>query len=343
MEAKNQNLLDEALARGVITNAQRAELEAMRASEHVDSDERIKPVGSFNEIFVTVGVMLLLNAATGLLGLLFGSSAIISGVIAIILTIAMAEYFHRRKRFRLPVIYGVLSAGMATGTWLRIMTIGEKADFFDISKGWEMALPPMIAALGVFIAGAARYRTPFIMLPIGILFTVIVTFAADHASSETPFKLLLGACGLALLGIAIHFDLKDPKRVTRSSDFAFWTYIVGSPLFVHSLFLSVLINGNALIGGGTWLLIAVLAIAVSFIGVLMNRRALILSTMIYVGYILFSALSNTPMGIASVLMITVMVIGVYIIALGSRWAQARRWVMQRLPASSWRNRLPAYE
>lgn len=343
MEAKNQNLLDEALARGIITDAQRAELESMRASEHADSDERIKPVGSFNEIFVTVGVMLLLSAAGGLVGMIFGESVVSSAATSFLLTMAMAEYFHRRKRFRLPIIYGVISAGLGLGTWLRIRTIGDATDFFDISKGWELAVVPMVASLVVFIAGAARYRIPFMMLPIGVLFTVTVTFAADHAVNDMPFKLLLGACGLSLLAVAIHFDLKDPTRTTRMSDFAFWTYIVGSPLFVHSLFLSVLIDGNTIIGTGTWLLIAVLAVAVSFTGVLMNRRALILSTMIYVGYVLFSALSHMPMGVANVMLITVMLIGLYIIALGSRWADARRFVMVRLPAWPWLARLPKYE
>ncbi len=343
MEAKNQNLLDEALARGIITDAQRVELEAMRAVEATDSDERIKPVGSFNEIFVTVGVMLLLNALTGIVGLIIGKAEILSAVASLALVVVAAEYFHQRKRFRLPIIYCVLSAGMTAGTWLRVLLVGDADNFFDISKGWELAVLPMFASLAVFIAGAARYRIAFMMLPIGILFTVAVTFAADHAVNDLPFKLLLGACGLSLLAIAIHFDLKDPKRVTRASDFAFWTYIVGSPLFVHSLFLSVLIDADTIIGTGIWVLIAVLAAGVSFTGVLMNRRALILSTMIYVGYILFSALSNTPMGIATGTLVTVMCIGLYIIALGSRWAEARRYVMQRLPAWPWLARLPKYE
>lgn len=337
------HLLDEALARGVISDAQRAELEAMRTSERPGNDERIKSVGSFNEIFVTVGVMLLLNAATGLISMMLGSSAVATGMLSVGLTLVVVEYFHRHKRFRLPVIYGVISAGMGLGAWLRITTIGANADFFDVSKGWEMALLPMLAALAVFIAGAARYRIAFMMLPIGVLFTVTATFAADHAVSETPFKLLLGACGLSLLGVAMHFDLKDPTRTTRMSDFAFWTYIVGSPLFVHSLFLSVLIDANTIIGAGTWLLIAVLAASVSFIGVLMNRRALILSTMIYVGYVLFSALNHIPIGIATVTLVTIMMIGLYIVALGSRWAQARRAIMRRLPAWPWLNRLPTYE
>lgn len=341
MEAKSNNLLDEALARGVITNEQRMQLASLQQTEAPGSDEPIKPVGSFNEVFVTVGVMMLLSAASGVVHLMLGG-AILTGMVSIAMTVAMAEYFHRHKRFRLPIIYGILSAGMALMTLMRVVLIGKETAFFDISHGVMMAVWPMLAGLAVFIAGAARYRTPFIMLPIAILFTVMVTFAADHASSDTPFKLLLGACGLSILSVAVYFDMKDPQRISRSSDFAFWAYMVGSPLFVHSLFLSVLIDADTVIGSGTWLLIAFMASCVSFAGVLLNRRALILSTMLYVGYVLVMVLKNTPMGISSVVLITVMLIGVYIIALGSRWVQVRRAFMSRLPAWPWLNHLPPY-
>lgn len=332
-------LLDEALARGVITNAQRVQLETMRASGRVDADERIRPVSSFNEIFVTVGVILLLNAASGMIGLMI-HDALAMGIASIVMTVAMAEYFHRRKRFRLPVMYGILSAGMASAALLRYVLIGKETGFFDDSQGWMLAVWPMLAGLGVFIAGALRYRVPFIMLPIGILFTVIITFAARHAGSETPLKLLLGLCGLAMLVIAVRFDLKDPARVTRHSDAAFWSYIVGSPLFVHSVFLSVLLDADTVIGQGTWLLVALMVVGVSFAGVLLNRRALILSTMLYVGYVLMTMLGHTPMGIAGMLLTTILLIGVYIIALGTRWEHVRRMLIQRLPAWPWLKHLP---
>src|SRR5262249_26630110 len=147
--------------------------------------------------------------------------------------------------------------------------------------------------------------------------------------------------------LAVRFDLKDPGRITRWSDFAFWSYVVGSPLFVHSLFITVLMQSDArdwIISLQIWLAMVPLVLAVSFVGLLLNRRALILSTLAYLGFIVFRLLTTVLAGdVVTVSLVTLLLIGFYVTALGSRWTLVRRFIMARLPSFPWLRYLPPFQ
>lgn len=345
--ANKQDLLDEALSRGILTAEQRKQIAEIEGEQAADNDERIKPVGTMNEIFVTFGVFLLTNALGGLIGLAAGS-AMVAGILAAGLSWYIALWFHQRKRFRLPIIYSVISASISLGTAVLVGLHGEQhRGLFEAGMPLEVILTTLGTALAVLAAGAARFRIPFLMLPIAILFTIMVTAIARHGEGDTSWRLLLGGCGLSILAVAVFFDLKDPKRVTRWSDFAFWSYVVGSPLFVHSLFLSLLLQNdikgwmdNPLL----WMGMAALAVAVTGVGLLLNRRALILSTLIYVSIMIFRIFAGLSLGApATLMLITTLIIGLYVTALGARWTRVRARFMRGLPTSwTWVKRLPPH-
>lgn len=356
MADDKRDLLDEALSRGILTAEQRKQLAELQGAEANDNDERIKPVGTMNEIFVTFGVMLLTGALGGLIGLTIGSfldkqtvqNIVLTGVVSAGVTWCIGLWFHHRKSFRLPIIYCVGSAALGLATTAFIgLNGGINGSVFDKGVSLEIVLTTLSVALAVLAAGAARFRIPFFMLPIAVLFTIMVTTIARHGDGDTPWRLVLGGCGLIILAVAIFFDLKDPKRVTRWSDFAFWSYIVGSPLFVHSLFLSLLIQDSMkgwLSNPLLWMGMAALAIAVTFVGLLLNRRALILSTLIYVSIVIFRIIASLSIGApATLLLITTLIIGIYVTALGSRWTRIRAAFMRGLPPSwKWVRKLPPY-
>lgn len=352
-----QDLLDEALSRGILTNEQRRQLAELDGEAAHDNEERIKPVGTLNEIFVTFGVMLLSNAIGGLIAVMLGQVVdnksllhlVLAGTLAAGASWAIGLWFHQRKRFRLPIIYCVISAAVSLATVTYVgLNGGMDQGFFNSDAPLQPVLAGLVVGIAVLAAGAARYRIPFLMLPIAVLFTVAVTYAAKHGEdNEVSWRLLLGGCGLVILAVAIAFDLKDPKRVTRWSDFAFWSYVVGSPLFVHSLFLSVLIQDDMkewLGGPILWMAMAALTLAVTFAGLLLNRRALILSTLIYVSIVIFRIMAGLALGApGTLLLVTTLIIGIYVTALGSRWTRVRGAFMRGLPPSwVWLKRLPPY-
>lgn len=337
-----QQLLEKAISEGIISDEQRAKLEALASHDIGDSEERIKPVGTLNEIFVTVGAVLLTSAVAGLFALMV-KSPVISAVIAGLVAWVAAEYFHARKRFRLPVIISSLSIAHGFGTAAAIAVGWQDLDIFDNDTPFILVLVPLVIGLVTLGICAWRYVIPFLMLPISIVFTIIVTIAAKQGDNNLSYQLLLGASGLAILVCAVRFDLLDPERTKRFSDFAFWAYVVGSPLFVHSLFLGVLLRDDKdwAMSGLAWLATLVMVLIVSFAGILLNRRALILSTLVYVAFIIFRALAGLSMGSgAAIMLITVLIIGLYVTALGSRWREVRNNIMDKLPPWQWLAKLP---
>ena len=335
-------MLDLAVAQGIINAEQRERMEAIAASDLGDSEERLKPVGTFNEIFVTVGVALLTSAVAGLLALII-KDPVINPVVGAFVLIMVAEHFHSRKRFRLPLVYCALSAALALGTATAIGLSGNDVDVFNKDTPLIASISPLVIGLLALIAATWRYSIPFLMLPISVLFTIIITIAARATDDDMSFQVFLGASGLAILAFAVRCDLLDPTRTKRWSDYAFWSYVVGSPLFVHSLFLSILLRGDEklIMSGLTMLAVAVLTMAVSFAGLLLNRRALILSTLAYVAFVIYRILAGLTLSSSvTVLLVTLLAIGLYVTALGSRWRQVRNRVMDSLPPWKWLEKLP---
>lgn len=327
-------LLEEAVARGILSDVQHAEIEKLHLSRSKrQQDERIKTVGSFNEIFVTTGVLIACWAVASIMGIVLYNASL-STAFSLGLNIAVAEYFHRGKRFRLPMVATSILAATTISAYVQDVVAAMSHAGIGQVAGFASVLP----VLGV---AATRYQLPFLMLPIAIMFTLAVTFSADLMPSALPLQVLLGGCGLSILAFAVRMDLRDPMRIGKASDFAFWSYVVGSPLFVHSLFLSVLLDEKVIFGAFSWALIAIMALLISLAGVLLNRRALILSTMAYVGYVIFNVLNHTPMDMAFTSLITLLIIGIYIFLLGARWAPLRRALFTRLPAWAWLQKLPS--
>jgi len=128
-----------------------------------------------------------------------------------------------------------------------------------------------------------------------------------------------------------------------------WLFVVGSPLAVHPLFVTVIrdrVEGRGLSevfdGGGTILLVIGLAFVVSFVGLLLDRRSLVTSSLIYLAgafaYLLFRTLGDP----ISLLGIIPLIIGAYVILLGVAWRPIRRAVLNTLPGQGILRHLPRY-
>lgn len=344
MDMNKDDVLQKAIAEGIISEEQRAKLEALAADDKGDSEERLKPVGTFNEIFVTIGVAILTSAVAGLFGLLMTNN-IAQAVVGAFIYVVTAEYFHTRKRFRLPIIYAALGCTMSLSTAVMAGLVDDPRQIFDDTLAPYIWITTLAVAMAVLALFAWRYLLPFLMLPISIIFAVVMTIAAKTAESDISYKLVLGASSLAILAFAVRCDLRDRFRTTRLSDFAFWSYMIGSPLFVHSLFLSVLMAEEGkdwAMSGLAWLATLLLVLLVSFAGLLLNRRALIVSTLVYVAFIIGRALTGLSMGsAATIALLTLLIIGLYVVCLGSRWREVRGRVMDKLPKHwTWVDKLP---
>jgi hypothetical protein len=288
----------------------------------------------------------------------------VPSLIAVIVVWGLSELLVRRMRLVLPGILLALffilfvflivptdlsyftdqrpptpAAAAGNGLLYRVVGIG----------GPELAIASK-ALLGTAAAALYywRFRLPFALLPIaGSLVIVATSLIVLAVGPLGPIvrSLLTLACGGAVFATAMSFDLSDRHRVTRRSDCAFWLHLLAAPLIVHSLIsmvapqLSLITNAAAIAIGAIVTVLAAVAIAI-------DRRALLVSALIYIGAVIAYVIGGPAVWLvpgspssSSVYVLTLLILGTFVISLGVGWRPLRRLVLSILPAAV-SNRLP---
>ncbi|MEM9573679.1 MAG: hypothetical protein AAF870_00450, partial [Pseudomonadota bacterium] len=319
----DQEHLDEAERRGIITPNQNAQLRALaqeplRAAHEPEpqpvNDEDLRLVGGGNDLFVTVGILLLFAGTLFGLGAFFEDAVSTTTVIIAVLIWLVAEFITRQHRMKLSST--VLGVGfiMCITTMVAIY-LGEQVDFAAIEENPILALSlrPVIGSYGsMFFGGIAlaavvyfwRFRVPIMAAAIalsltGLAFLWTILFFYDGVTEgrvEMPtmevIPLVLERalyipllCGMVVFSVAVLFDLRDRERFTVWSDCAFWLHVISAPLLVHPLF--ILATGQDVVlgeiepGTNASIMLGVLIIAFVYIALAIDRRSLLIPTLAY--------------------------------------------------------------
>jgi hypothetical protein len=138
--------------------------------------------------------------------------------------------------------------------------------------------------------------------------------------------------GLGALAAALWFDARDPERVTRLSDNAFWLHLIAAPQIIFGLrgmLDSLGMPFNAM--PGALILVAVL-VGVAVVSIAINRRALVVSAVLTFTASVGTILSALAGGDTSMVIVgTALIVGGSIVLLGGGWKTARRLVLSVLP------------
>lgn len=307
--------LDDALRKGVISSEQYEALRA-NAGRGPISGEPVRVVNRFSEVFLTIGLLIAAMGVSSLTGADFEKhpGAMTSAWIA--LAAVTGEAFWRTRRARLPVITTTLLAAFAA--YGGISTLIQGMSPRDLPLAREAI--PYLGVLALLVLGLVRYRIPFLIGPLGVTVALIAVFASGWLGN-----LLLGLLGLAgvgFLGAAVWLDRTDPQRTGEASQHAFWAYLVGSPMLLHPIFITLIVE---MVGDGktvppeAWMILIGLTALVTLLGLILDRRAPVNATFLYVALMLGQATQNVGM--------TSLAIGLYIIALGFGWERLRRAVL----------------
>ena len=355
-EGVTRDDLRAAVASGVIDEGQAILLQTLSdqrmgyRANMVGDDEPFELFKGFAEIFVTVGLGLLM---AGLLGLtaIFGNLALIP-VAMMVLSIALALYFTKKRRMSLPSI--ALCIGFALGLWGLMDAVLPDGRNATLSMG----VAGMIGLAFYYLL----FKLPFAMFVFGLFALMTVTgvvniveppasrgfvssgdYLVDWLGLPRYFDLCNSpymAVGTLIFGLmaffaAIYFDSKDPHRVSRYASTAFWLHILAAPALVNTLVMS-----NYAMGGiGTVIAIAILTVF-TLLAVIIDRRSFLTAGLVYMGLLISQAVGDTGTEWAPV--ITMLVLGVFVTALGAFWAQARAAIMGALPDFPGKERLPPY-
>ncbi|MDF3820815.1 hypothetical protein P3G55_12945 [Leptospira sp. 96542] len=306
-------------------------------SPSVDEEE-LKLITSFNDVFVVSACSLFIICTNWVV---FSFLNYYSLLLTPLFSWFLAEFFVKKRKMALPGI--VLLAFFTGGLFLSILSIliGKKDnyDFHNISFSVVVAF--IISTIGTYFHWR-RFKVPITLaiLVLALVGTFIsILFSIWPNLSEQIFMILIG-CGFLTFVIAIYWDKSDLTRVSYRSDTAFWLHILSAPLIIHPLFKLLGVfdkTENSLI---TPLILFIFLVFV-FISLVIDRRAFMVSSLIYVIYALsiyFESFGEGDLGIA----MSGIIIGFSLIILSAFWNSTRVKIINHLP-SSVKKMIPDYD
>ena len=300
---------------------------SQRDHTHAADEEDFRLITSFNDIFVVIACLLLLLSAGWVLQ---GISPALSAAVVAALSWGLAEFFVLKRKMALPAI--VLLVAFVGNVFAAIVLFfgfpDEKAFMlaglgatFGAWLHWTRFHVPITVAAGAATAVAFVLAALIYMMPV----------LRDYLNS------LMFAGGIAVFLLAMRWDMADLKRVSGRSDVAFWLHLTAAPLIVHPVFS----NLGIFEGTQTTLDLAVvllLYLVLTVISLVIDRRAFMVSSLIYVLAALTELLDTYGLAGDSFAYVGI-VIGFSLLLLSGFWHKARRQLVQALPGS-WQRRLP---
>jgi len=342
--------LEAVIAAGVMDRASVERMRDFLARSHRTSlvdEEHFRLITGFNDIFVSIACVLLLVALGWIgqaipIGLENGPRPL-GGLFVAIASWGLAEMFTARRRMALPSILLLLGfvGGLfaLTGSTLAAMLDNSDAQRLDRVIGTLVIAGSALVAGGGAWAHWRRFHVPITVAAgaaagVGVVLALVATIlpAVRETLSAPAF-----VAGLVVFGLAMRWDMSDPKRETRRADVAFWLHLLAAPLIVHPVFAMMgLLKGGVGLGGAS--VVVALYIALGLVALAIDRRALMVSALAYVLYALselFREFGAVSLNIA----LTALVLGSALLMLSAYWTNVRAAVLSALP-DGLRARLP---
>ena len=289
-------------------------VESQKETPSVD-EENFRLIGGFNDIFVVIACILLLVSSAVVLRVISESLASIAFPL---ISWGLAEFFILKRKMALPAIVLLLffvggvygSAMLLTGSSVLISTaLAAIAAYLHYQR---FQVPITIAAGTAAAAG-------FIVSLLISVFPVLKEW----------IMLLLFSCGVALFFFAMYWDALDRTRETRYSDVAFWLHLLSAPLIVHPVFtlLGIFEGADSAIN---MTIVILLYLLMTLISISIDRRAFMVSSLIYVLYAITNILEAYGV-VGQSFAITGVCIGGALLLLSAFWQPIRNNVVQLLP------------
>lgn len=378
--------LDTAVTMGAISALQRDRLLALEAgatpagqapAEAETDEENLRLIGGGNDLFVTVGTVLLTAGVYFVLNtILQGQALWIAGSLAVFAWV-IAEIVTRQHRMKLSstVLALVFTASTCV---LLALTVDQRYGIRMPASIWELlALRGQVAQAGYLLLGGIvvaavlyfwRFRVPILAGVVAIAATLLaflqtalllydgVTSGTLQAPSLQDMPELLRAalymplaCGLVVFASAVALDLYDRERRKIWSDCAFWLHVVSAPMLVHPLFIMAtgqdVVFGSIEPGTDATIMLAVLIIGFVYVALAIDRRSLLVPTLAYFGtlgiYYLVNSAANTT-GVPPFALI-LMVVGALVILFGAGWQRIRRLIVGPTLPTSVLEKLPPFK
>jgi hypothetical protein len=333
-----------AVERGVITQDQAQHLRMLarevdtRDFAPAEDQEKLRFIAGFGDIFVVIGIVLFMGAAGYFLNASAGVTGLCVGLCA--LSWMLAELFSRYRRMAFPSI--VLLGGFTVSAFFAIALLlfrifGEK---LPLLGSMNLTDRPGITGLSALATGALvwlhyqRFHVPItVAAGCGALalsaFAFLAALVPGMMAALGPW--IVFAAGVALFLLAMRYDRSDLRRETRRTDIAFWLHLLSAPMLVHSFVMAVFGSVTGASMSQATGLLAVFAV-LALLALLIDRRAILVSALIYAGFAFGTLFRVTALADASV-PATLLVLGGAVLALSAGWQPLRRALLVLMPQS----------
>lgn len=304
-------------------------------------EENFRLVTSFNDIFVTIGAIIMLVAAGAIGEAILPSHdgpSPLSGALVAATAWGLAEFFTRQRRMALPSI--ILLLAWVGGVFASLL--GVVVALAD--NGNQTMAAVLVSASALVAAGAAWLHWRRFMVPItvaagavavggSIIALVGGTIAAGNSvEGERVFIPLVFVVGLAIFALAMRWDASDRARTTRRSDVAFWLHLAAAPMIAHPLFYWLGVTDGGDIGVGAAAGVLLVYVAMGLVALAIDRRAMLVSALAYVLIaltFLFDKFGAVELNFA----LTALVIGSALLTLSAFWSPIRKAIVEKLPSN----------
>lgn len=344
--ANPKDTLSIAVAEGVISQAQADAITAIKNRKQ-SQDEPFVLLNNFGDLFLCLGLLIVYLSMTRFATML-GLDPMLVYVGFAVLFWVLAEIFVFKARRKFPAVVSVaLFIWLAVRAYLTLDTPSFSWSELIAGRG-ELGLLGVLTAL--FAVTVVRFRLPILVLGLAVSGVLLVfTYAMRHVEPLAAFS-VLAVCGAALLIAGIYLDSRDRSRTGPEHEWALWLFVVGSPLMVHGMMLFVLkdhiamftlgvSSGNpdllvAQLGVVVWV-ISGLALAFTVVGLIVDRRSLVASSLLYFTAVLTYAAFQTGAGLTVIFAGVPLAIGLLVIVLGLAWNPLRDLVLRVVPFAHW--------
>ena len=294
-------------------------LATSRQSASVD-EENFKLISGFNDIFVVIACSLLLFSSAWAVNSIAESKSI-GLLVFTVLSWLLSEFFVLKRKMALSAIA------------LLLMFVGGafslSMSFFTFEKEALLISAALISTIAACIHWV-RFKVP---ITIAVGTAAVAGLAVSLVLSVFPnsndwISGVLFLCGVLTFFIAMYWDSSDTKRVTRSSDTAFWLHLLAAPLIIHPIFSSLgVLTGNESLF--TMAVVIILYILMTSISIMIDRRAFMVSSLVYVIYAL-SSIIKVYGGVGYSFALTGVLIGASLLLLSAYWHTVRRSLVSKL-------------
>jgi len=310
--------LNSAIKNGIFTQDAveqfRKQLELSSDTVSID-EENFRLIGGFNDIFIVIACALLLFSTVISLRFINDTIAFITFPI---MSWGLAEFFIRKRKMALPAI--ALLLAFISGIFIATMQLTEASTLISFA----------LAAIAAYI----HYQRFHVPITIAAGAATLAGFFISLLLSQFPnliewLMFIVFISGIILFIFAMYWDAQDRKRETNNSDVAFWLHLLSAPLIVHPVFMSLGIF-EGVDNNFNMMIVILLYIILSTISISIDRRAFMVSALIYVLYAI-SHLLNSYGVIGNTFAITGISIGASILLLSAFWHPIRKKLVQQLP------------